>query len=52
MDEFSKSSDILDQTDEDILTPTVSDEAIQAAGIEGGAQPTGFSFCWKVEGKC
>jgi hypothetical protein len=25
-------ADTLDQTDEDILTPTVSDEAIEAAG--------------------
>ena len=35
MDEFSKSGDSLDQADEDILTPTVSDEALEvAAGIE------------------
>jgi hypothetical protein len=39
------SSDTLDQTDEDILTYTVSDGAIEAAaGIEGG-QPTQV-FCW------
>jgi hypothetical protein len=31
MDEFSTTSFTLDQTDEDILTPTVSDEALEAA---------------------
>jgi hypothetical protein len=31
MDEFRTTSDNLDQTDEDILTSTVSDEAIEAA---------------------
>jgi hypothetical protein len=31
MDEFSTSSDNREQTDEDILTSTVSDEALEAA---------------------
>jgi hypothetical protein len=31
MDEFSTTSDTLDQADEDILTYTVSDEALEAA---------------------
>ena len=31
MDEFSATSDNLDQADEDILIPTVSDEALEAA---------------------
>ena len=31
MDKFSTTSDTLDQADEEILTPTVSDEAIEAA---------------------
>ena len=35
MDEFSKTSGNLDHADEEILTPTVSDDAIEAAaGIE------------------
>jgi hypothetical protein len=35
MDEFSTTSDTLDQADEDILTYTASDEALEAAaGIE------------------
>jgi hypothetical protein len=33
MDEFTTTSDNLDQTDEAILFHTVSDEAIEAAGI-------------------
>ena len=47
-------SDTLDQIDEDVLTYTASDEALEAAaGIEGGAQPTKeFSYCWKEAGKC
>jgi len=37
MDEFSTTSDNLDQNDEDILTYTVSDNALEAAAdIEGG----------------
>jgi hypothetical protein len=32
MDEFTTTSDNLDQTDEDILNPTASDEALKAAG--------------------
>jgi hypothetical protein len=31
MDEFSTTSDTLDQTDEEILTYTASDEALEAA---------------------
>jgi hypothetical protein len=43
MDEFS--SDTLDQTDEDILTYTVSDEAIEAAaGIERAGIPSLYPF--------
>jgi hypothetical protein len=39
MAQFSTTSDNLDQTDEDILTYTISDEAIEAAaGIWRGAQ--------------
>ena len=33
MDEFSTTSATLDQTDAEILTPTVSDEALEAAAI-------------------
>jgi hypothetical protein len=42
MDEFSTPSDKLDQTDEDIFTPTVSDEAIEAAAgmVAGGLYPS------------
>ena len=37
----------LDQTDEEILTSTVSDEALEAAaGTEVGALPTAFTFCY------
>ena len=35
MDEFSTTSDTLGQTDEDILTPTVSDDALEAAAGMG-----------------
>jgi hypothetical protein len=38
----------LDQADEDILTSTVSDEALEAAGSERVA--TVYSFC--VTGRC
>ena len=38
MAEFSTTSDNVDQTDEDVLTYTVSDEALEAAA--GGAAPT------------
>jgi hypothetical protein len=41
MDEFSTTSDNLDQTDEDILTYTVSDEALEAAaGFGAGDEPS------------
>jgi len=37
----------LNQTDEEILTCTVSDEALEAAACtEGGALPTAFTFCY------
>jgi hypothetical protein len=49
MDEFSKSSDSLNQTEEDILY-TVSDDALEAAaGIEGRAAApasVGSPFCF------
>jgi hypothetical protein len=40
MDEFSTTSDTLDQTDEEILTYTVSDEALEAAGSWNLLPPT------------
>jgi hypothetical protein len=39
MDEFSTPSDTLDQTDEEILTYTVSDEAMEAAAGGGVLLP-------------
>jgi hypothetical protein len=51
MDEFSTTSDTLDQTDEDILTYTVSDEALEAAAGEAAASlrslyhPGGLHCC-------
>jgi hypothetical protein len=46
MDEFSTTSATLDQADEEILTYTVSDEAIEAAATAAaGAEPThGVSY--------
>jgi hypothetical protein len=47
--------DTLDQTDEDILNPTVSDEALEAtAGTEAAAAPTDFSIPpgWPNAGCC
>ena len=45
MDEFSTTSDNLDEADEDILTPTVSDDALEAAAAAAGAEPThGVSY--------
>jgi hypothetical protein len=38
MAEFSTTSDNLDQADEDILNPTVSDEAIEAAAADAHLQ--------------
>jgi hypothetical protein len=35
MDKVGTTSDNLDQTDEEILTPTVSDEALEAAAGHG-----------------
>jgi hypothetical protein len=47
MDEFSTTGDNLNQTDEDILTYTVSDEALEAAaGIE--AEPADVVGCAAV----
>jgi hypothetical protein len=38
MDEFSTTSDTLDQADEEIFAPTLSDEALEAAaGTEMGS---------------
>jgi hypothetical protein len=49
MDEFRTASDNLDQTDEDIFTPTVSDEALEAAtGPQGrvfSCHPP-LASCW------
>jgi hypothetical protein len=43
MDEFSTASDNLDQTDEEILTPTVLDEALEAAAdCVAGNEPSLF----------
>jgi hypothetical protein len=44
-------SDILDQADEEILTPTVSDDALEAAAGMGGKQqfdtfPTSLCRPW------
>jgi hypothetical protein len=36
MDDPNNTTGTLDEADEDILTPTVSDEAIEAADIERG----------------
>jgi hypothetical protein len=45
MDEFSTTSDNLNQTDEDILTYTVSDDALEAAaGSLRGDNPQFFTF--------
>jgi hypothetical protein len=51
MDEFSTTSDTLDQADEDILTYTASDEALEAAAGKGGEQqfdtfPTSLCRPW------
>jgi hypothetical protein len=50
MDDPSTTSDTLDQADEEILTPTISDEAIEAAaGSEGGVAATDIqstAICW------
>jgi hypothetical protein len=47
MDEFRTTSDNLDQTDEEILTYTASDEALEAAtGTErGDCVLTGIVLC-------
>ncbi|MGE3160355.1 MAG: hypothetical protein AB7K78_27010, partial [Xanthobacteraceae bacterium] len=42
---MDKQSDInLDQTDEDVLTDTISDEALEAAAEAEGAVQSTFSF--------
>ena len=45
MDEFIATSDNFDQADEDILNPTVSDEALEAAAEAGVAETSVGSFC-------
>ena len=52
MDEFSRTSFTLDQTDEDILTPTVSDEAIEATVGEVGLAWTGGGMSKVLPGGC
>jgi hypothetical protein len=56
MDEFSTTSDHLDQTDEDILTYTVSDEELEAAaGMAEGQQytpNTNIPNCSLSPGQC
>jgi hypothetical protein len=47
MDEFSTTSDTLDQADEDILTYAVSDEALEAAA-DCGAQTNFTTPNWCV----
>jgi hypothetical protein len=44
MDTPSNITDSLDQTDEDFLNPTVSDDAIEAAGGHGGEN------LWNISG--
>jgi hypothetical protein len=45
MDEFNTTSDNLNQTDEEILTYTASDEALEAAaGSLRGDNPQFFTF--------
>jgi hypothetical protein len=47
MDEFSATSDNLDQADEDILIPTVSDEALEAAAdTEKGRPVATIGLTW------
>jgi hypothetical protein len=43
MDEFSTTSETLDQADEEILTDTASDEALEAAA--GTVENTFFPYC-------
>jgi hypothetical protein len=49
MDEFSTTSDSLNQANEDILTPTVSDDALEASA-RGRCESRGFTIifpnCW------
>ena len=47
MDESSTTSDTLDQADDDILTNTVADDAIEAAG---GAVRLGRSYVHETHG--
>ena len=44
MDNTSTTTGTLDQTDEDTLTYTVSDEALEAAAGSGGADPYPYTF--------
>jgi hypothetical protein len=54
MNDTSAHIDTLDQADEDILTPTVSDEAIEAAGEGMLATPTGTDVmcCYSWPQRC
>jgi hypothetical protein len=45
MDEFSTTSDNLDQADEDVLSYTVSDEALEAAAEAGVVETSVGSWC-------
>jgi hypothetical protein len=54
MDEFSTTSDTLDQADEEIFTPTLSDEALEAAAgtveapLLGCALPSFPTYSWTL----
>jgi hypothetical protein len=53
MDEFSTNSATLDQADEEILTYTASDEALEAAaGIEIEAPTFNVPCPWRTYGGC
>jgi hypothetical protein len=51
MDESSTTSDALDQADKDVLTYTVSDDALEAAAGRAGNEPSlgncsyPYSYC-------
>jgi hypothetical protein len=48
MDDFSTTGDNLDQADEEILTSTVSDEAIEAAAGGGMLLPSQATDCLRT----
>jgi hypothetical protein len=53
MDDTSTTTSTLDQADEDILTNTVSDEALEAAaGTAKRAWTTGAAFTWGCSDCC